>query len=112
MVQNTVETPVEEKSMAVLAEVLRERGIRVTQVVEDDDALQGDVMSFRDDDETAFTAAEIALNSSYPLKRLISYRRYMIDEPIRIPVPDNWVTEFSSRWLLQDAHQCNRSLTD
>ena len=102
--QETIETPVARRTrigITPLAESLRECGICVTQVFEAENA-RTDMLSFEGDDETAFTAAEIALTNGYPLMRLISYRNYGLDGPARRPVPDNWVMEFSRRWSLQE----------
>ena len=90
--QEMVETPVEEKSMEALAEILRERGIRVTEVLENVRNLKVHVVVFEGDDDTAFMAAETALNNGYPLYRLISYRYYYDGRDNALP--DRWDMEF------------------
>ena len=69
--QETIEKPVEEKSMAALAEILRERGVRVLQDLEPDDVYKYRTFTFLCEDE--FEAADIAdtaIKNGYPLLSL------------------------------------------
>ena len=74
--QEVVETPVEEKNMAKLAEILRERGVNVLQALEADD-VGPTALTFLCEDE--FNAAEVAdtvIELGYPLVSLSRHWAY------------------------------------
>lgn len=85
-------TEVQERSMASLAKILRENGVRVVQVIEEWQGASNIPRITFDvhKDQEALAVADIAVKSDYPLWMLAHKWVYMDSEPEEL----FWVIEF------------------
>ena len=84
------------KSMAALADILRQNGVEVTQVCEaDDDPLFSiPEIVFFGDKKIAFQAANIALTLGYPLHHFGCIWYVVGQEPIK--TSESWILTFTA----------------